>query len=184
MLRNISEERRSLLSYLVIYFTFVSEVLFLTDGPLMVQYHPLSLLTAHCNSPVFNCHSVWPIQPSNVPNTKFYVHFQFFFWEGPRSRSHGRTAALRLIVQPCDEDDRFVFSFFRAMGHRLNEIDRGKPKYSGKKPVPVLLCQPQIPYRLTRDRTRACAVTGRRLTAWAVARPDSPSSQLASCHLC
>jgi hypothetical protein len=25
--------------------------------------------------------------------------------EGPRSRCYGRTAALRLIVQPCDEDD-------------------------------------------------------------------------------
>ena len=25
--------------------------------------------------------------------------------EGPRSRRYGRTAALRLIVQPCDEDD-------------------------------------------------------------------------------
>jgi hypothetical protein len=35
--------------------------------------------------------------------------------EGPRSRSCGRTAALRLIVQPFDEaeekDDQF-FSFF------------------------------------------------------------------------
>jgi hypothetical protein len=25
--------------------------------------------------------------------------------EGPRSRRYGRTAALRLLVQPCDEDD-------------------------------------------------------------------------------
>jgi hypothetical protein len=29
----------------------------------------------------------------------------YFFGEGPRSRRCGRTAALRLIVQPCDEDD-------------------------------------------------------------------------------
>jgi hypothetical protein len=29
----------------------------------------------------------------------------FLFGEGPRSRCYGRTAALRLIVQPCDEDD-------------------------------------------------------------------------------
>jgi hypothetical protein len=28
-----------------------------------------------------------------------------FFGKGPRSRFYGRTAALRLIVQPCDEDD-------------------------------------------------------------------------------
>jgi hypothetical protein len=28
-----------------------------------------------------------------------------FSGEGPRSRRYGRTAALRLLVQPCDEDD-------------------------------------------------------------------------------
>jgi hypothetical protein len=46
--------------------------------------------------------------------------------EGPRSRSYGRTAALRFIVQPCNEDDE------KVMEHWCNEIDRGKPKYSGK----------------------------------------------------
>jgi hypothetical protein len=30
------------------------------------------------------------------------------------------------------EDDQF-FSFLHVMEHRWNEIDRGKPKYSGKK---------------------------------------------------
>jgi hypothetical protein len=38
----------------------------------------------------------------------------FFSGEGPRSRRYGRTAALRLTVQPCDEDDDaddyFLFS--------------------------------------------------------------------------
>jgi hypothetical protein len=29
----------------------------------------------------------------------------FFSGEGPRSRRYGRTAAMRLLVQPCDEDD-------------------------------------------------------------------------------
>jgi hypothetical protein len=29
-----------------------------------------------------------------------------FFSKGPRSRRYGRTAALRLLVQPCDEDER------------------------------------------------------------------------------
>jgi hypothetical protein len=37
-----------------------------------------------------------------------------FVLEGPRSRSYRRTAALRLIVQPCNEDeekdDQFNFS--------------------------------------------------------------------------
>jgi hypothetical protein len=36
--------------------------------------------------------------------TQFSSKWQFFC-EGPRSRCYGRTAALRLIVQPCDEDD-------------------------------------------------------------------------------
>jgi hypothetical protein len=43
-------------------------------------------------------------------------------------------------------------------------------KWQGK-PVPVPLCPPQIPHGLTWDRTRFSAVRGRRLTAWAMARP-------------
>jgi hypothetical protein len=37
---------------------------------------------------------------------------EFFFGEGPRSRCYGRTAALRLIVQHCDEDERKMIIFF------------------------------------------------------------------------
>jgi hypothetical protein len=42
----------------------------------------------------------------------------FFGDEGPRSRRYRRTAALRLIVQPCDEDEEKVdkFSIFRSNG--------------------------------------------------------------------
>jgi hypothetical protein len=35
------------------------------------------------------------------------------------------------------------FSLFQVMEHRWNEIDRGKPKYRGEKPVPAPLCPPQ-----------------------------------------
>jgi hypothetical protein len=58
----------------------------------------------------------------------------FFSGEGPGSRRYGRTAALRLTVQPCDEDedDDYFLSFFLVVEHRWNEIDRGKPKYSEK----------------------------------------------------
>jgi hypothetical protein len=65
-------------------------------------------------------------------------HRDFFFSdEGPRSRRYGRTAALRLLVQPCDEDDDddydyYFFVLFLVMEHRWNEIERGKPKYSEK----------------------------------------------------
>jgi hypothetical protein len=47
---------------------------------------------------------------------------------------------------------------------------QGKTEGLGEKPVPVTLCPPQIPHALTRARTRASAVRGRRLTTWAMAR--------------
>jgi hypothetical protein len=49
---------------------------------------------------------------------------------------------------------------------------QGKTEVLREKPVPVPLCPPQIPHRLTRDRTRVFAVRGRRLTAWVMARPN------------
>jgi hypothetical protein len=64
-------------------------------------------------------------------------------------------------VQPCDEDeekDDHFSSILQVMEHRWNEVDKGKPKYSGEKPVPVPLCPPQITHGLTRDRIRASAV--------------------------
>jgi hypothetical protein len=48
---------------------------------------------------------------------------------------------------------------------------QGKTEELGERPVPLPLCPPQIPHRLTRARTRASAVRGRRLTTWAMARP-------------
>jgi hypothetical protein len=48
--------------------------------------------------------------------------------KGPGSRCYGRTAALRLIVQSCDEDDEFLIL---VMEHRWNEIDRGKTEVLG-----------------------------------------------------
>jgi hypothetical protein len=48
---------------------------------------------------------------------------------------------------------------------------QGTTEELGEKPFPVPLCPPQIPHGLTWARTRASAVTGRRLTAWAMARP-------------
>jgi hypothetical protein len=49
----------------------------------------------------------------------------------------------------------------------------GKTEELGEKPVPMPLCSPQIPHGLTRVRTRASAVRGRRLATWAMARPSS-----------
>jgi hypothetical protein len=50
-----------------------------------------------------------PQRTNNFYKTDFNIQHQhavfFFCGEGPRSRCYGRTAALRLIVQPCDEDE-------------------------------------------------------------------------------
>jgi hypothetical protein len=45
------------------------------------------------------------------------------------------------------------------------KLTGGNRSTRGKKPVPVPLCPPQIPHGLTRDRTRASEVGGRRLTS-------------------
>jgi hypothetical protein len=45
----------------------------------------------------------------------FRLGTAILFGERPRSRRYGRNAAMRLIVQPCDEgedeDDYYVLSF-------------------------------------------------------------------------
>jgi hypothetical protein len=51
----------------------------------------------------------------------------------------------------------------------------GENRRTRRKTCPVPLCPPQIPHGLTRERTRASAVRGRRLTTWAKARPVSRS---------
>jgi hypothetical protein len=47
----------------------------------------------------------------------------------------------------------------------------GKIEELGEKPVPVPLCSTQISHGLTRERTLASAVRGRRLAVWAMAQP-------------
>jgi hypothetical protein len=105
-----------------------------------------------------------------------HISWNFFFGEGPRSRSYWRTAALRRIVQPCDEDEEkddvfFFFFIFPSNGAPVEWNWHGKTEVIGEKPVPVPLCPLQIPHGPARDRTRAYMVGGRRLTAWAMARP-------------
>jgi hypothetical protein len=64
-----------------------------------------------------------------------------------------------------------IFCPFPSNGAPVEWNWQGKTEELGEKPVPVPLCPPQMPHGLTQDRTRASAVGGRRLTAWAMARP-------------
>jgi hypothetical protein len=61
-----------------------------------------------------------------------------------------------------------VFSVFLCNGAPVEWNWQGKTDVLGEKPFPVPLRPPQIPHELT----RASAVRGRRLTAWAMARPQ------------
>jgi hypothetical protein len=58
------------------------------------------------------------------------------------------------------------FLLFHFNGAPVEWNWQGKTEVLGEKPVPVPLCPPQIPHGLTRYRTRASALRGRRLTAW------------------
>jgi hypothetical protein len=65
---------------------------------------------------------IWKFENCKFEKKKF-VHY--FFIEGPRSRCNGRTAALRLIVQPCDEDEEVFFCFSILKEHWWNDTERG-----------------------------------------------------------
>jgi hypothetical protein len=84
---------------------------------------------------------------SNV--TVFYTNSKLVvFGEGPRRRCYGRTPALRLIVQPFDEDKFFLLFFFRVMEWNC----QGNSEVLGEKPIPVPLRLPEISHGLAWDR--------------------------------
>jgi hypothetical protein len=75
-----------------------------------------------------------------------------------------------LLCNPMRNMMRF-FSACPCNGVPVELNWQGKTEVLGEKPVPVPFCSPQIPHGPTRDRTRASAVRGRQLTAWAMTRP-------------
>jgi hypothetical protein len=94
-----------------------------------------------------------------------------YLLKGPATDATDAPQPWRLIVQPCDEDNESFFLLFHFNEAQVEWNWQGKTEIFERKPVPVPLCPPQIPHGLTRNRTRASAVRGRRLTAWAMARP-------------
>jgi hypothetical protein len=52
------------------------------------------------------------VKENLVACNSFQLRVSFFSGEGPRSRRYGHTAAMRLIVQPYDEDDDYYFLSF------------------------------------------------------------------------
>jgi hypothetical protein len=91
------------------------------------------------------------------------INFSFFF-DGITLRL--RTAATKGPIALPADDDIWVWILAGMM------ILIGNTQELGENPVPVSLYPPQIPHELIRARTRASAVGGRRLTAWAMPRPQ------------
>jgi hypothetical protein len=64
---------------------------------------------------IFHTEKLHAMPLSNLSFIKFSAVNSMRFLsceEGPRSRCYGRSAALRLLVQPCDEDERKMMLFF------------------------------------------------------------------------
>jgi hypothetical protein len=99
------------------------------------------------------------------------ISIWFFCGAGLSPLGTAATSGLFYKPQMTDEDD------CGAVGG--TKIGRGN-RSTRRKLAPAPLCPPQIPHDLTRARTRAAAVGSQRLTAWAMARPQSGVSHLFS----
>jgi hypothetical protein len=104
------------------------------SGKIVLDRKPMQLFSSWRRCAVQEAQIFWiKCFLSSAPLT---VYLLFLCKEGPRSRCYGRTAALRLIVQPLWWRWReiwSVFLFLQVMEHRWNETDSGKPKYSGNR---------------------------------------------------
>jgi hypothetical protein len=97
----------------------------------------------------------------------------FLVVKGPAADAADALQRWGLLCNPVMKMTMMIIIFcpFPSNGAPMEWNWQGKTEVLGEKPVPVPLCPPQIPHRLARDLTRAFAVGGRRLTAWAMARP-------------
>jgi hypothetical protein len=94
----------------------------------------------------------------------------FFVVKGPAADATDAPQPWGLLCNPVMKMISF-FSVLPSNGAPVEWNWRENRSTRGEKPFPVPLCPPQIPHGLTRDQTQASAVRGRRLTAWAMARP-------------
>jgi hypothetical protein len=98
----------------------------------------------------------------------------FLVVKGPAADATDALQPWGFLCNPMMKMKMIIIFFcpFPSNGAPVEWNWQGKTEELGEKPVPVPLCPQQIPHGLTRDRTRASAVGGRRLTASATARPS------------
>jgi hypothetical protein len=100
-----------------------------------------------------------------------FVIYSRLFFKGPAADATDTPQPWGLLCNPVMK--MIVFFIFPCNRAPVEWNWKGKTEVLGEKPVPMPLCPPQILHELTRFRTLASAVRGRRLTAWATARPES-----------
>jgi hypothetical protein len=89
-----------------------------------------------------------------------------------------------LLCNPMRKMMKIIMRFLLLLHFNGTPVEwnwQGKTEVLGEKPVPVPLCPPQIPHGLTRDRTQASTVRGRRLSTWTMARPNFEFSDTCLC---
>jgi hypothetical protein len=94
----------------------------------------------------------------------------FLVVKGPAADATDAPQPCGFLCNPMMKMTMIIFCHFPSNGAPVEWNWQGKTEVLGGKPVPVPLCPSQIPHWLTRVRTRASAVGGRRLTAWPMER--------------
>jgi hypothetical protein len=95
----------------------------------------------------------------------------FLVAKGPAADATDAPRPQGFLCNPTMKMKIIIVCPFHSNGALVGWNWQGKTEVLGEKPVPVPLCPPQIPHRLTRDQTLASALGGQRLTAWAMAQP-------------
>jgi hypothetical protein len=87
--------------------------------------------------------------------------------------SNSRIEKLCLIIRPTLNQNEEIGSIALVipLHSSIAKSFRAQESVVGLRPVALLRYPPQIPNSVTRAQTGASAVRGRRLTAWAMARP-------------
>jgi hypothetical protein len=112
---------------------------------------------------------------TNLYSLAINLFLQLFFLhgEGPRSRCYGRTTALRLFVQTMWwRWAIFFYQVLQLMERQWKEIDRGKST-NRRKTCPSATLSTTNPTWTDPGSNPGLRSEGRRLTAWAMARPST-----------
>jgi hypothetical protein len=105
-----------------------------------------------------------------------YVSYILFFLCVVRGAPQLMLRTHRSLKAYCDEDEdedeQFFYHVLQVMEHQWNEIDRGKPTTRRKTCPSATLSTINLTWTWPGIEPEASVVRGRRLTAWAMARPS------------